>query len=90
MKRIIKAHFPTLEAEPSIVETCIYTNSPDKGFILDVHPKWKNVVIGAGFSGHGFKLSPVVGKLLSQLATGQRPSYDLSPFRLSRFLKNKL
>ena len=28
-----------------------FQNTPDLNFILDVHPAWKNVVIGAGFSG---------------------------------------
>ncbi|XP_060597744.1 peroxisomal sarcosine oxidase-like [Ruditapes philippinarum] len=90
IKMIVHTHFPTLEKEPRIVETCIYTNTPDKDFILDLHPSWKNVVIAAGFSGHGFKLAPVVGKVLSQLATGQKPAYDMSHFKIDRFFKNKL
>lgn len=90
MKLVIASHFPSLEREPSIVESCIYTNTPDFDFVLDVHPKWKNIVIGAGFSGHGFKLSPVVGKVLAQLATGQDPSYDLSHFKIGRFFQTKL
>lgn len=36
-------------------------------------------------AGHGFKLSPVVGKILRELALDQPPSYDLSPFRIGRF-----
>ena len=36
-------------------------------------------------AGHGFKLSPVVGKILSQLALDQMPSYDMSPFKIRRF-----
>ena len=36
-------------------------------------------------SGHGFKMAPVIGKILTELATGQRPSYNLDPFRISRF-----
>ena len=36
-------------------------------------------------SGHGFKLSPVVGKVLSEMALGLPPSYDLTMFRLDRF-----
>ncbi|KAH3693176.1 hypothetical protein DPMN_192578 [Dreissena polymorpha] len=90
IKGIIATHFPTLEREPRVVETCIYTNTPDADFVLDHHPVWKNVVIAAGFSGHGFKLAPVVGKVLSQMATGQKPSYDMTPFRIDRFFKNKL
>ena len=34
--------------------------------------------------GHGFKLAPVVGKILSELALGQTPSYDLSPFKIQQ------
>lgn len=90
MRKVIATHFPSLEREPSVVESCIYTNTPDTNFVLDAHPKWKNVVIGAGFSGHGFKLSPVVGKVLAELAMGQTPSYDLSPFRIDRFFKTRL
>ncbi|KAG3269634.1 pipecolic acid and sarcosine oxidase, transcript variant X3 [Ictidomys tridecemlineatus] len=60
-------------------------NTPDKNFILDRHPKYDNIVIGAGFSGHGFKLSPVVGKILYELSMKLTPSYDLTPFRISRF-----
>ena len=36
-------------------------------------------------SGHGFKLSPVIGKMLCELALDLPPSYDLSPFKVNRF-----
>ena len=36
-------------------------------------------------SGHGFKMAPVVGKILSQMALGEKVLYDVLPFRLSRF-----
>ena len=35
-------------------------------------------------TGHGFKLSPVISKILCELALGTKPSYDLTPFRLDR------
>lgn len=38
--------------------------------------------------GHGFKLAPVVGKVLAELATNQTPSYDMTPFRIQRFRQN--
>ncbi|XP_056329862.1 peroxisomal sarcosine oxidase isoform X2 [Danio aesculapii] len=59
--------------------------TPDQHFVLDSHPSYGNIIIGAGFSGHGFKFSPIIGKVLSQLAMGQVPSHDLSPFRIQRF-----
>ncbi|XP_052800944.1 peroxisomal sarcosine oxidase-like isoform X2 [Mya arenaria] len=90
MRAIIAQNFPGLDPTPAVTETCIYTMTPDHDPVLDHHPAWKNIVIAAGFSGHGFKLSPVVGKVLSQLATGQTPEYDMSHFRLARFHKHKL
>jgi glycine/D-amino acid oxidase-like deaminating enzyme len=43
------------------------------------------VTVAAGFSGHGFGIGPAAGRLAADLATGQTPSVDPSPFRLSRF-----
>ncbi|CAM2104161.1 unnamed protein product [Caretta caretta] len=63
----------------------MYTNTPDEDFVLDRHPKFSNIIIGAGFSGHGFKLAPVVGKLLCQLSVGEEPSYTMEPFGIRRF-----
>ncbi|XP_012945924.1 peroxisomal sarcosine oxidase [Aplysia californica] len=66
-------------------EYCIYTNTPDNHPFIDRHPRHKNIVICAGFSGSGFKLAPVVGKAVTQLLAGQTPPYDMAPFRLDRF-----
>ncbi|XP_076832390.1 peroxisomal sarcosine oxidase isoform X2 [Brachyhypopomus gauderio] len=83
--RYIRRCFPGLVPEPAVVEGCLYTGTPDRNFVLDRHPTFRNIVIGAGFSGHGFKFGPVVGKVLCELAMGQVPSYDLSPFSIQRF-----
>ena len=48
----------------------------------------KNVVIGAGFSGHGFKMSPETGEILANLALGKEVPYDMSFFSLKRFEKS--
>lgn len=42
-------------------------------------------LVGLLFIAHGFKLGPVSGKILAQLAMNETPSYDLSPFRIARF-----
>lgn len=85
LSHFVRDHLPGLQPEPDIMERCMYTNTPDKHFVLDCHPKYDNIVIGAGFSGHGFKLAPVVGKILYELSLKLTPSYDLTPFRMSRF-----
>ena len=50
------------------IENCLYTNTRSEDFIMDRHPRQERVVIGAGFSGHGFKLGPVSGRILAELA----------------------
>ncbi len=48
---------------------CIYTLTEDEHFVLEQLNGNPNVVIGTGFSGHGFKFVPVVGEILADLAT---------------------
>ncbi|XP_072249257.1 peroxisomal sarcosine oxidase isoform X1 [Leuresthes tenuis] len=88
LQRCINRCFPCLTPEPAVVETCMYTLTPDRHFVLDYHPTYSNIVIGAGFSGHGFKFGPIIGKLLCELILGEVPSYDLSPFQIRRFQAN--
>ncbi|XP_075374194.1 peroxisomal sarcosine oxidase [Mycteria americana] len=85
LSSFISSYLPGLEPWPAVVETCLYTNTPDEDFILDRHPKFSNIIIGAGFSGHGFKLAPVVGKLLCELSLGEEPSHSTAPFAVTRF-----
>jgi sarcosine oxidase len=67
------------------MQVCLYTNTPDLNFILDFHPAHGNVVLGCGFSGHGFKFAPVVGEVLSDLALQGRTTLPVDFLRLSRF-----
>ncbi|NXA05372.1 SOX oxidase, partial [Sapayoa aenigma] len=85
LSNFVSNYLPRLEPQPAVMETCLYTNTPDEDFILDRHPKFSNIVIGAGFSGHGFKFAPVVGKLLCELSLGEEPSHSLAPFAITRF-----
>ena len=74
-------------ASGALVETrrCLYTMTPDKHFVIDRHPEHDNVVIGAGFSGHGFKFTNLVGSILADLAIKGETEYDTSLFKISRF-----
>ena len=68
---------------------CIYNNTPDDDFIIDRHPAFDSVVIVTGFSGHGFKFAPLIGRIAAELIRGGRSSYDIERFALSRFAKGK-
>jgi len=65
---------------------CLYTLTPEKHFIVDQHPNHPQVVIGAGFSGHGFKFTTLMGKMLADLAVEGKTSHDTSLFKVTRFL----
>lgn len=64
---------------------CMYAMTPDEDFIIDEFPGYPNVVLGAGFSGHGFKFAPLMGELLASLSLGEPSEFPLGPFSLSRF-----
>jgi len=62
--------------------------TPDEDFIIDFLPEHRNIVIAAGFSGHGFKFSSAVGEVLADLTLNGKSKQDLSRFKLSRFNTN--
>lgn len=53
--------------------------------ILGPIPGVENVTVAAGFSGHGFALSPVIGQLLSELIVDGDPSIPIDAFSFDRF-----
>jgi glycine/D-amino acid oxidase-like deaminating enzyme len=72
----------------ALVDRCMYDVTPDEDFILDLHPGGKGIVIGSGFSGHGFKFGPLIGELLAALALGEQPEFPMERFRLARFMSS--
>jgi monomeric sarcosine oxidase len=86
VREFLRATIPTAaNAELAAVDHCMYDLSPDEDFILDAHPGGSGVIIGSGFSGHGFKFGVVTGELLAALAQGTTPRFPLDGFRLARF-----
>jgi len=67
------------------MKTCLYTYSPDEHFILDFYNENKDVVIAAGFSGHGFKFASVIGEILSDLAIDGKTKYPIDFLSAKRF-----
>jgi sarcosine oxidase subunit beta len=63
----------------------IIHSTPDRIPILDSVAGFENLFIAAGFSGHGFCLGPIVGKLMAELMVDGKSSLDLSAFRWGRF-----
>jgi sarcosine oxidase len=78
-------YFPDAAGPTMSLKTCLFTNTPDEHFILDVHPSLPQVGIAAGFSGHGFKFCSVIGEIMADLAQRGESQHDLTLFRLGRF-----
>ena len=69
----------------------LFTTTPDWHPILDAVPGIEGLYCAIGFSGHGFKLSPMVGVTMAELIVeGKASSVDISPLRFTRFYEGDL
>ena len=85
LRKAISKYFHGADGPTIDMKTCIFSNTEDEDFILDLHPDFSQVSIAAGFSGHGFKFCPVVGEIMADLALeGGSKSFNLDPFRFDR------
>lgn len=64
--------------------------TPDKEPYIGAIPGVSGYYVACGFSGQGFCLGPIVGKVISELVTGREPSVSLEPFKPDRFVKNQI
>ncbi|MEO8753244.1 MAG: FAD-binding oxidoreductase [Casimicrobiaceae bacterium] len=70
--------------------TGVYDVTPDWNPVLGPVPGVEGLLVAFGFSGHGFKLSPVVGRMVAQSALGLVPDFPLEPYSLTRFSGGRL
>jgi sarcosine oxidase, subunit beta len=78
--------FPAYDDVDAMRGWCgIYEYSPDWHHIIDELPSARGCWIVCGTSGHGFKLGPAVGDIVSDLVLGRTPRYDVTEFHLDRF-----
>lgn len=65
LRAYVSRWLPGLQPQPSSVITCLVTSTPSNDFLVD---RCGRLVVGAGFSGYGFKFVPEVGRMLADLA----------------------
>jgi sarcosine oxidase len=74
--------FPLLRGAPlTEARVCQYENSSNGDFLIDFHPRLKNVLLVGGGSGHGFKHGPEVGRYAARLLAGSvkaEPRFSLA------------
>jgi sarcosine oxidase len=85
LRSAVRKFFPDLDGTYLRGTTCLYSMTPDQHFVIGLHPQHPNVIIAAGFSGHGFKFCPVIGEILADLACHGRTQHDIGLFAPERF-----
>jgi glycine/D-amino acid oxidase-like deaminating enzyme len=63
----IRSRLTVPVGEPTLVQRCMYTMTPDESFVLERHGR---IVIASACSGHGFKFAPWTGARVAALVTG--------------------
>jgi sarcosine oxidase len=66
VRRYVEEWLPGLDPAPVHPATCLYTTTPTHDFVLERHGP---IVVGSPCSGHGFKFTPLIGRMLADLAT---------------------
>jgi sarcosine oxidase len=82
----LRRYLPAAGEAPTLAaKVCMYTATPDEHFVVDRHPLHPRLTVGCGFSGHGFKLSAVIGEALADLATTGSSDLSIGFLGLQRF-----
>jgi len=84
LRGILEGHIPSAAGPVAHSAVCMYTNTEDWHFVLDLHPDDRRVVVASPCSGHGFKFAPAIGEILADLALHGGSRFDLAPFALAR------
>jgi len=76
LSAVIREHFRGVHPTPVQIDTCLYTETANRNFVIDRHPEHPQILLAAGFSGRGFKFTIGIGRLLADLALSAPGTYD--------------
>lgn len=83
---MLDRYLPEAVGELLHVKSCLYSNTPDSEFIIDILPQHNDrVSIACGFSGHGFKFAPAIGEIMADFATDGKTKHPVEFLHSSRF-----
>ncbi len=84
IREFMRGCIPSLADSPiTNTEICKYTVAPNEDFLVGVHPGHSRVFVASPCSGHGFKFSPLIGRLLADLATSSFSDLNVARWDLS-------
>ncbi|MFD2211487.1 N-methyl-L-tryptophan oxidase [Virgibacillus halophilus] len=82
----VKNYFPELKSDPTRISVHMDGYTTDEHAVVGAVPGLKNTFIMGGYSGHGFKLAPVMGQIGSELIDKGGASFDISHLNPGRFM----
>ncbi|ODT99879.1 MAG: amino acid oxidase [Planctomycetes bacterium SCN 63-9] len=84
VREFCRRTLPALADAPiDLTETCLYTVAPDEKFEVDFYPGRTDVMVASPCSGHGFKFSCLIGRVLADLASRGGTDTRIDPWRTS-------
>jgi len=86
MREYLDEYVPSLAGRCLETVVCMYTNTPDEHFVIDLYPGHPQVSFASPCSGHGYKFASVVGEILADLAADGATRHPIEMFSSSRFL----
>jgi len=86
LRECVRRYFPDANGPTMAMKTCLFTNTRDEHFIIDLLDRDPRIAIAAGFSGHGFKFCSVVGEILADLALDGGSRHNISLFAMKRLV----
>ena len=84
VRAFLDTYLPGVVGASTKAQVCMYTLTPDKHFVIDIHPRFPQVAVACGFSGHGFKFASVVGEILADLAESGTTAHPIRMFSATR------
>lgn len=72
MREFVRDALPALVDAPLVyTRRCLYTDTLDGHFWIDQHPEVRGLSVATGGSGHAFKMGPVLGAMVADMAEGK-------------------
>src|SRR5262245_58692599 len=84
VREFLHRYLPAVNGPLRYGQTCIYTLTPDRHFVTDLLSEHRNFAVAAGFCGHGFKFSSVVGEILADLVETGQTAWPVGMFAFER------
>lgn len=88
-EQLVAPRFPDLSGRCIKAVSCLYTVTPDSGFVIDTHPEYPSVIVASPCSGHGFKHSAAIGEALAEIVVDGTSALDLSRFGIARLVSGR-